>query len=215
MECRLFTLLVQRYHDAELDAVARAAYEQHRRACAACRAIDASYAAVATALGDMPVYEPSPGFDRRVLSRVDVAAYRKGPVRSFFGNIERSWNAFPATVRRGAVVAAVAALVIGVYKPLFDFAVRTAGRGAGGLWEGMRFTHELLDKAVGVWKASGTVRNYEVVGQTLLRALQRPGAGLHPAQTIALVAIAAAAAVVLIRMLGSARRKGENNVCLL
>jgi hypothetical protein len=215
MDCRLYMLLIQRYHDGDLDAVARAEYERHRRVCAACRELDERYGLVAEALGAMPVYEPSPGFNRRVLSRVDIAAYRTGPARRFFIAVERSWNAFPIPVRRCAVVAAVSALVIGVYKPLFDYVVRTVGQGAGGLWEGMRFMHGLLGKAAIVWKASGAARDYEVVWQTLFRALPRPAAGLHPVQTIALAAVMVAAAVVLIRAFGSARRKGETNVCLL
>ena len=215
MECRLYSMLIQRYHDGELDAVARAEYERHRRACAACRELDARYALVAGALGAMPVYEPSPEFNRRVLSRVDVAAYRTSPAKRFFGAVERSWNALPIPVRRGAVVGVLAALVVGVYKPLFDYVVRTVGLGAGGLWEGMRFMHQLLGKAAGVMKASGAVRDYEVVGQTLLRALPKPAEGINPVQAIVLAAVLAAAAVVLIRVIGSARRKGESNVCLL
>ena len=215
MECRLYMLLIQRYHDGELDAVAGAEYERHRRACAACRELDGRYALVAGALGGMPVYEPSPGFNRRVLSRVDVAAYRTGPAKRFFGAVERSWNAFPIPVRRGAVVAVLSALVVGVYKPLFDYVVRTVGLGAGGLVEGMRFMHELLGKAVSVWRASGAIRDYEVVGQTLLRAIPKPAEGINPVQAIALAAVLIAAAFVLIRVVGSARRKGESNVCLL
>lgn len=215
MECRLFALLIQRFHDGELDAVVRAEYEQHRRGCAACRGLDERYAVVARALGAMPVYEPSPDFNRLVLARVDIAAYRASPARRVFAAVERSWNGCPIPVRRGVVAAALAALVIGVYKPLFDAVVRTVGEGVDGLWESMRFMHGLIGAAAGVWKASGAARNYEVVGETLLRALGRPAAGFHPVQLIALAALAAAAAVVLLRSHGSARRKGETNVCVL
>ena len=215
MECRLFALFIQRYHDGELDAVARALYERHRAGCAACREIDRRYALVAGALDLMSVHEPSPEFNRRVLARVDVAAYRRGPIRRSLAAVERSWNFLPIPVRRASVIAAISALVIGVYKPLFDFFIRGVGLGAGGLWERALAAQELLERAVGVWKASGAVRNYEVVGEMLLRALDRPAAGLHPAGAIAIAAIVVAAAIAAVRMLGSARRKGESNVCLL
>jgi hypothetical protein len=215
MECRIFALLMQRYYDGELGAVSRAEYEQHRRSCRRCRALDERYASVVHALDDLPVFEPSSDFNERVLACVDAAAYRKSAGQRFAGFLERAWNAIPLAARRIAVVAGVCTLVIAIYKPILDYIIRSVGLGAGGLWEGMLFVRDLLGKAAGVWKASDAVRNYEVVGETLMRTLHRSAAGLHPIQTVAIAALVIVAAVALIRMLGAVRRKGETNVCLL
>lgn len=212
MDCGLFALLVQGYHDGELDAAERASYEQHRRSCEACRRLDERYARVVASLAAMPLFEPSPGFDRAVLSRVDLGAYRVSPARRFFGAIERRWNAAPIALRNGALAGLVCAAIVAVYKPLFDYIVATVGGGAGSVWAGMLLVRDVLARAAGVWKASEAVRNYEVVGQTVLRALHRATAGIGPAEAAAIAAVVVIAAIVLYRSFGPARRKGETHV---
>lgn len=212
MECGLFALLMQGYHDGELDAAARAEYEQHRRSCGACRRLDERYARVVASLSTMPLHEPSPGFDRAVLSRVDIGAYRVSPVRRFFRAIERRWNAAPIPLRNGALVGVVCAAVIAVYKPLFDYIVVTVGGGAGSLWAGMLMARDVLARAAGVWKASEAVRNYEVVGQMILRTLHRATVGVGPAEATAIAALIALVAILLYRTFGSTRSKGETHV---
>jgi hypothetical protein len=215
MECDLYRLLIQRYHDGELEPAERAEYENHRRRCAACRAMDERFALVAGALDGFPRFEPSPDFDARVLSRVDVAAYRVGPARRAARAAGRAWNAVPIPARNGSVIAAVGLFFIAVYKPLLDYMLATIRHGAEVLWTGTIFARALLERIETIWKSVGAVRNYEIVGQTLLRALHRYSAGMDAAHAAAAIVSVVVIAVVLRRMLGAARRKGETHVGIL
>ena len=215
MECGLFHLLIERYHDGELDQAERATYENHRRQCEACRALDGRFASLVTALDGAPLFEPSAGFNARVMSQVDVAAYSVSPVRILFNAIGRRWNAMPVPVRNGAVIAFVCAVFIAVYKPLLDYMISTIGQGAVALWSGMVIMKDLVNKVEVVWKGIGTVRNYEVVGQTLLRTFRHAAAGLNPVQIAAVFAALILVGIVLYRVLAAARRKGETNVSIL
>jgi hypothetical protein len=215
VECHLFRLLIQRYHDAELTAVERAEYENHRRQCEACRESDGRFAVLAAALDEAPRFEPSADFNRRVLSRINPAAYRVGAARRGVRAIGRGWNAVPIPVRNAIAVAAVCSVIITVYQPLFDYMIVTIRHGAEALWSGMLFARELAERVIMIWNGAGAVRNYEIVGQTLLRALHRFASGLNPVQgTLAIVSLLLAV-VVLYRLLGAARRKGETNVSIL
>jgi hypothetical protein len=215
MECDLFRLFIQRYHDGELDQAERAEYENHRRQCEACRELDGRFALLVAALNDAPLFEPSPGFNARVMSQVDVAAYRVSPVRRLLGALGRLWGAMPIPVRNGAVIAFIGALFIAVYKPFLDYMISTIGEGAVALWSGMAIVRELVDKVEVVWKGIGTVRNYEVVGQTVLRASRHAAAGLNSVQTAVAIATLVLVVIVLYRTLGAARNKGETNVSIL
>jgi anti-sigma factor RsiW len=215
MECDLYRLLIQRYHDGELEPSERAEYENHRRRCEACRALDARFALVAGALDVIPRFEPSPGFDARVMSRVDVAAYRVGPARRAARAAGRAWNAAPIPARNASIIATVGIFFIAVYKPLLDYLIATVRHGAETLWTGALFARALLERIETIWKSSGAVRNYEIVGQTLLRALHRYFAGMNAAQVAAAIVSLVVIAVVLRRTVGAARRKGETHVGIL
>jgi len=215
MDCRLFALLIERYYDGALDLAERSEYENHRRLCAACRALEERYALVDSALGRLPLFEPSPDFDRRVMARVDVAAYRVSPARRAFGALGAVWNAVPAAARNGIIIAAVCAVFIAVYKPLLDFMIDTIQQGAEGVWSGMVFMKVLLGKAEVVWKEVGAVRTYQIVGETLARTLHRVAAGFSPLQIAAAITSLILVAFVLLRTVGAARRKGETNVGIL
>jgi len=215
MECHLFRLLIQRYFDGELDPAERAEYENHRRRCEACRALDSRYALLAAALDRVPLMEPSALFNKRVLSRVDVAAYRVGPARTAVRAIGSGWNAVPAPLRNGIVIAAACALFIAVCTPLLDYMILTIRQGAEVLWSGMIFMRGLGPRIEVMSRSIGTVRNYEVAGQMLLRAFHRLAAGLNPVEAVLVIASLILVAVVLHRMLGAARRKGETNVCIM
>jgi len=215
MECHLFRLLIQRYHDGELEPAERAEYENHVRRCEACRSLDGRFALIAGALDGLALFDPSPDFDRKVLSHVDIGAYRVSPARRAVRAAGRGWNAVPVPVRNGSLVAAVGFFFIAVYKPLLDYMIATIRQGAEAFWTGTVLVRELLDRMEAIWKSAGAVRNYEIVGQTLLRAFHRYAAGLNTAQIAAAIASLILVAVVLHRMLGAARRKGETNVGIL
>jgi len=215
MECHLFRMLIQRYYDGELDPAERSEYENHRRGCGECRVLDGRFALVVGALDDAPRFEPSADFNRRVLSHVDVAAYRVSPARAALRAIGRGWNGMPIPLRNSAVIAAVCAVFIAVYKPLLDYMIMTIRQGAEALWSGTLLVRELGGRIALLWRSIGTVRNYEVVGQTLLRAFHHIVSGLNPVQVALAIASLVLVAVVLHRMLGAARRKGETDVCIL
>jgi hypothetical protein len=215
VECHLFRLLIERYHDGELAPAERAEYENHRRQCEECRESDARFGMLIAALDQAPLFEPSADFDRGVLSRINPAAYRVSPARRAARAIERGWNAAPVLARNTIAIAALCAVIITVYQPLLDYMIVTIRHGAEALWSGMLFSRELAERVIMIWKGAGAVRNYEIVGQTLLRALHRFASGLNPVQGGLAIASVLLAAVVLYRLLGAARRKGETNVGIL
>lgn len=215
MECHLFQLLIQRYYDGELEPAERAEYENHRRRCEECRSLDGSFALIAGALDGLTLFEPSPGFDRKVLSQVDAGAYRVSPARRAVRAAGRGWNAMPVPARNGSLIAVLGFFFIAVYKPLLDYMIVTIRHGAEALWTGTIIVRALIEKMEVIWKGAGAVRNYEIVGQTLLRAFHRYAAGMNAHQIAAAVVSLILVAVVLHRMLGAARRKGETHVGIL
>jgi len=214
MECHLFRLLIQRYYDAELDPAQRSEYENHRRGCGECRALDGRFAFLVGVLDNVPRFEPSADFNRRVLSHVDVAAYRVSVPRAALRAIGRGWNGMSIPLRNSAVVVAVCAVFIAVYKPLLDYMIMTARQGAEALWSGTLLVRELGDKIALIWRSIGTVQNYEIVGQTLLRAFHHIVSGLNPVQVAVAIAAVVFVAVALHRVFGAAQRKGESDVCI-
>lgn len=215
MKCHLFRLLIQQYHDGELDPAERAEYENHRRQCAACRAMDGRFALLVRALDDVPCLEPSADFNRRVLSHVDVASYRLSPAAAALRAIGGAWNGMPIALRNGGIVVAICAAFIAVYKPLLDYMIVTIGQGAATLWSATMLIRELGGRIAPLLRSIGAARSYEVVGQTLLRAFHHMVSGVTPVQTIVAIASLVLVAVVLRRTLEAARRKGETNVCIL
>lgn len=215
MECDLFRLLVQKYHDGELAPGERAEYENHRRQCEGCRALETRYAVLLAALDGAPRFEPSPGFDEGVLSRVDVARYRVSGRRRLVGAVERLWNTAPVTLRNGAAIALVCALLLAIYRPLFDYAATAVVQGIAALSSAVLLIRDFFVTVETLWKGLGPVRNYEIVGQTLLRTLRHAAAGFTPAEIAAAVAVLVIVGAVLYRVLGTSPRKGETNVCML
>jgi hypothetical protein len=215
MECGLFRLLMQRYYDGELDEAERAEYENHRRRCDACRVMDNRFAHLIAALDETPLFEPAFDFNRRVLARVNVGAYRRSPVSGVFDAIGRCWGAIPVPVRNGAIIALVCAAIVAVYKPFLDYIVSTVEQGAIALWSGMAVMSGLLDKVGVVWNGMGTARNYEVVGRTLLRTFRRAVPGSSEILIVAVVAALVLIGIIVSRRLIAARNKGETHVSIL
>jgi len=215
MECHLFRLLVQRYYDGELDPAERAEYENHRRRCEACRALDGRFATIVAALDGAPRFEPSADFNSRVLSRIDIASYRVTNARRAARAVARGWNAMPIPLRNAVSVAAVCVVFIAVYQPLLDYMIMKIRQGAEALWSAALFARELGGKIEMIWNGISTVRNYEIVGATLLRTIHRFVSGLNPFELALGAASVLVVAIALRRLLGVAQRKGESNVCIL
>jgi anti-sigma factor RsiW len=215
MDCHVYRLLIQRYYDGELDAVERAEYESHSRQCDACRAEDARFAGVFALLGAAPRYEPSSEFNARVLARVDVAAYRVGPLRKTARALAHLWNAVPVPLRNGAVIVGIFALFMAAYRPFLWYLVSVIERGADSVSSGMLFLRALAERTATVWKGSGALRQYEVAGQTLGRAVQKLFGGMHPHEIALLLVSAILIVIALYRTVAAARRKGETHVGIL
>jgi hypothetical protein len=206
---------MQRYFDGDLGAVERAEYESHRHQCEACRADDARFASVFSLLSAVPRFEPSVDFNARVLARVDVAAYRVGPVRKATRAVEHVWNAAPVLLRNGVVIAGIFAFFIAVYRPFLWYLVSLIEQGAGSMSSGMHFLRTLADKIVIVWKGSDALRQFEIAGETVLRAFQKLFGGVRPLEIALLLGSAALVTIVLFRTVVAARRKGETHVSTL
>ena len=215
MKCHLFRLLIQRYHDGELDPAERSEYENHRRHCVACRALDSRFGIVVDALDNAPSFEPSADFNRRVLSRVDIASFRVSLLRAALRAIGRAWNGVPIPLRNGGIIVAMCAAFIAVYKPLLDYMITTIRHGAESLWSGALLVQELGGRIAALVRSVSTARSYEVAGQTLLRAFHHIISELNPVQVVVAIASLVLVAVVIRSVLGAARRKGETNVCIL
>ena len=214
MDCHLFEILVQRYYDGELDPVAISEYERHRQGCEACRAFDAEYAAVFGALGDIPRFEPSEGFDAAVMSKVDVSRYRVSVARRSAHLFGSAWNRMPAPVRVGSTLAAVFALFITVYRPLLQLLIDMARGTATFIGSMLLLTRELPDMLSETMQGLGALESYRIAGETLLNALRRVASAL-PLTYILIPIIVIALLPVLMRITRAIAKKGETHAGII
>lgn len=210
VDCHLFKMLIQRYYDGELDPVVMSDYERHRSLCEGCLALDAEYAALFGALEVIPRFEPSEGFDARVMSRVDVSRYRVSAARrlaAFFGG---TWNRMPAYVRVGTSLATVFALFLTIYRPFLQFLIDMLGTAATLVGSFLLLTRELPNMWNDLLDILGAVESYKLAGETLLNALHRSVSAIH----VMYVLIPLAAIVLLlllVRITRAIAKKGETH----
>ncbi|HSG29840.1 MAG TPA: zf-HC2 domain-containing protein, partial [Candidatus Krumholzibacterium sp.] len=131
MNCRLFKMLIQSYHDGELELGEMAEYENHRDRCAACAQADAEFASVFTALSGIGHLEPSPGFNASVMAHVDVARYRVSAWKKIWLSVRGFWRGLPSPIQATTVVASVFALFVGIYTPFLMMMMAAARTLAG------------------------------------------------------------------------------------
>jgi len=210
VDCHLFKILIQRYYDGELDLVAISDYERHRRGCGNCRALDAEYAALFGALGDIPRFEPSDRFNAEVMSRVDISRYRVGVARRFAGLIGGTWNRMPASVRVSTALAAVFALFVTIYRPLLQLLIDMLRGTATFVGSILLLARELPNMWNDLADGLGAVESYKVAGETLLNALQRVASAL-PVIYILIPFIAVVLLLFLVRITRSIAKKGETH----
>ncbi len=214
MDCRLFEILIQRYHDGELDPVAISEYEQHRRGCDACRALDAEYAALFGVLGEIPIFEPSERFDEAVMSRVDVSRYRVSAARRLTSLVGGAWNMMPASVRVGTALTAVFALFVTIYRPLLRLLIDMLGSAATLLGSLFLLTRELPGMGKDLIGGLGTIESYRIAGETVLNALQRAASAI-PVTYILIPFVAVVLLLLLMRITRAIAKKGETHVGIL
>jgi len=214
MDCHLFHMLIQRYHDGELDAVERAAYENHRRLCEACRLFDGRYAAVFGALDGIEKFEPSADFNSAVMARVDVSRYRVGAARKAAGAVGRGWFWIPFPVRAGVAVSAIFALFITAYGPFMEFFITLGERFVALVGSSLIAARELALRSETLLKSLSSATNYRLAGEVLLKTLQRWISGL-PLSHIMIAAVVVIGAMLLtVRAARTAWSKGETHVSL-
>ena len=215
MNCRHFELLIQKYHDGELDGAERAAYENHRDSCPSCRAQDARFAAVFGALDGMPLAEPSPLFDAGVMAAVDVARYRKSPADRASAALRRRWNAVPFRARVAAGVAAAFGLFVAVYTPMIWAMAEAAGKIAALAASGLYVARRAIEDPSAVSRYLDTSTNYRLAARILLATLEKQVSGIQVSH-IALAGVSVVIFVILaVKATRVAWRKGETHVSII
>jgi hypothetical protein len=119
MDCHLFKLLIQKYHDGELGRAMEAEFETHLAECEKCRVLESNYSEVFSALEDMGFSQPLPGFNSRVMARVNFRKYRKSIFALILGRISRRVNLLPGYIRVTGAVTGVFALFMYIFRPVF------------------------------------------------------------------------------------------------
>lgn len=215
MECHLFRMLIQKYYDGELDAVERAEYENHRRLCEGCRAMDRRVAGVFEALGEIPLLEPSGDFNRAVLARVDISRYRVGAIRRAFRALGGAWALVPVPIRAGGAIAAVFMLFITAYRPLLFFLISMSEKASTYIGASLFILREMVKRSGTVIKYWSSSTNYRVAGETLLRTFQRVAAGVPLYHIGIAIVVLLIILLVTVRTARVAWRRGETHVGVL
>jgi predicted anti-sigma-YlaC factor YlaD len=212
MECHIFKMLIQRYHDGELDAVERAAYENHRGMCKSCRQQDAELARIFGALGNIELFEPSNAFGAKVIAQIDIARYRVSPARKAVRAFGQVWYRLPAQVRVGGALAVVFALFITAYRPFLDFFVSLGGRAITYLGTGLLVIQKVVTDTETVSKYLSSSTNYKVAGEILLKTFQRVIVGIPLYQILIVATLLIVVLAITFRAARIAWRKGETHV---
>jgi hypothetical protein len=215
MNCRHFEMLIQKYHDGELAAAERAEYESHLASCPSCGELDAQFTIVFGALDGIPLAEPSPGFDRQVMTRVDVARYRRKAARRTWIAVRNMWDRIPRPARVTAGIAAVFGLFIGVYTPIIGMISATAARAVSYISSGLYISKRVIEdpSLIGKYLLSST--NYRLAGRILLETFERQVSGIQLSHIVVAGLSAAVIVVLLVRATRAAWRKGETHVSII
>ncbi len=215
MDCRNFELLVQKYHDGELDAAMMAEYESHLVSCGACRELDAGYAYVFEALEDLPLAEPSPSFDAAVMSRVDVTRYRTSVARRAAAAVRGGWDWLPKPVRVSAGIFAVFGLFTAVYTPIIGMLAAAARDAFSFIGSGLFIARRIIDDPSIISKYLSTSTNYKLAVRILLETFEKQISGIQ----VSHLAIAGLSAVIIVILVVRATRiawsKGETHVSII
>jgi hypothetical protein len=215
MNCRHFEMLIQKYHDGELGAAERAEYESHMASCATCRALDAQFAAVFGALGEMPLAEPSPEFDSAVMARVDVGRYSRSALSRSAYDLRNGWDGIPLPARVAAVLAAVFGLFVAVYTPMIGMLASGAGKAVAFAGSGLYILRRVIEDPSVIGDYLATSTNYRLAGRILLETLEKRISGIQLSH-LALAGLAAAILTILVvRAARTAWRKGETHVGII
>ncbi len=215
MNCRHFEMLIQKYHDSELGAAERAEYENHLASCSSCMELDMQFAAEFGALDEIPLIEPSPGFDSGVMARVDVARFRKSAASRAGAVVRGGWDRIPFPARVAAGIAAVFGLFIVVYTPMIGIIFGLAGKAASLAESGLYLARRIIEDPSAAGNYLATTTNYRLAGRILLETFEKQVSGIQLSHLV----IAGLSSVVLVVLVVRATRiawsKGETNVSII
>ena len=99
---------LSRYHDGELSAAEREAFDRHAAACAECSAAAAEYEAVLAMYRESRPVPSDPSLARRISRRIETELRRRPPVRFLALEIDLLW----ASVAAIGLVAAIALFAV-------------------------------------------------------------------------------------------------------
>lgn len=215
MNCRHFEMLIQKYHDGELDAAEMAEYENHIESCPSCMGLDAEFASVFGALDEIPLAEPSPGFDMGVMARVDVARYRKSAFSRAGAVVRSGWDRIPFPARVAGGIAAVFGLFIAVYTPMIGVIVAAAGKTASFVGSGLYIVRRIIEdpSVVGTYLTTST--NYRLAGRILLETFEKQVSGIQLSHIVVAGLSAAVLVILVVRATRIAWSKGETHVSII
>ncbi len=215
MNCRHFEMLIQKYHDGELAAVERAEYESHLESCPSCEELDVQFAAVFGALDEIPLAEPSPGFDMGVMSRVDVARYRKSAASRAGAAVRGGWDRIPFPARVAAGIAAVFGLFVAVYTPMIGMIAAAANRALTYAGSGLYIAKLVIEDPSLIGKYLAASTNYRLAGRILLETFERQVSGIQLSHIVIAGLSAVVIVVLVVRATHAAWRKGETHVSII
>ena len=215
MNCRHFEMLIQKYYDGELDAAEMAEYENHLGSCPSCMGLDAQFAAVFGALDEIPLAEPSPGFDMNVMAKVDVARYRKSALSRAAGAIRGGWDRIPFPARVAGGIAAVFGLFIAVYTPMIGMIAAATGKAATFVGSGLYIMRRVIEdpSVIGTYLATST--NYRLAGRILLETFEKQVSGIQISHLVVAALSVAAIIILVVRAARVAWSKGETHVSII
>ena len=215
MNCRHFEMLIQKYHDGELDAVEVAAYENHLESCPSCMELDVQFAAVFGALDEIPLAEPSLRFDANVMARVDVARYRKSALSRAGVAIRGGWDRLPFPARVASGIAAVFGLFIAVYTPMIGMIAATTGKAATLVGSGLYIVRRVIEDPSVIGNYLATSTNYKLAGRILLETFEKQVSGIQLSHIVIAGLSAAVLVVLIVRATRTAWSKGETHVSII
>ncbi|MBU8920386.1 MAG: zf-HC2 domain-containing protein [Bacteroidales bacterium] len=214
MDCHLFKMLIQRYHDGELDRAGMAEYEEHRRSCHQCESLDTAFAGIFSVLEDMEVMEPDSDFNMRVMARVDVSRYKVRAARKVFLSVRSFWRGLPVPLQATGIISSIFVLFTAIYTP-FLLMMMSAGKKLLGMTEsGLYMIGRFFDDPQRILNYISSMEKYRVAGKILVKTIQRQVDGI-PLTYFAMMAISAIVILyVVFRTAQGFWKKGETHVSI-
>lgn len=214
MNCDLFKMLIQRYHDGDLDLAGMAEYENHMRSCDGCRRLDSQFTGIFEALEGLELLQPSPDFNKNVMAGVDISRYKVRVSRKVWLSVRSFWRGLPAPVRATGIIASVFALFISVYTPFLLMMISAGKKLVAMTGSGLYIIRRIIDEPALMINYLNSFEKYRVAGKVLFKTIDRQIEGI-PLTYYGLTAVAAAIVLFLvIRMTRTGWKKGEPHVSI-